>query len=451
MPPATTRKQTVDLLLLNGTVLTLNERNDKFDPGAVAIAAGKIVAVGPMEEIKAAYSAQTRLDLAGCVVLPGLVNSHTHAAMTLFRGLADDLPLMDWLQQHIFPAETKLSEDAVYWGTMLACAEMILSGTTSFCDMYLLEDKVAEATKAAGMRALLGEGVFDFNSPRYGKPENAIPHTRAFIQQWRGDPLIGIAVMPHSLYTVSPDLVRQCRDLALTEDVPLVTHLSETESEVHTILQRYGKRPVQHAASLGLMDAHLIAAHCVMLDDADMNLLAERGVHAVNNPESNMKLASGISPVADLLKRGINVCLGTDGTASNNDLDMFAEMDTCAKLHKVGHLNPTAMPAPTVLRMATRNGGKALRLAGRIGEISPGACADIIAVNFDQPHLTPVYDVVSHLVYAVRGPDVTHSIINGRLVMRNRELLTLDVQRIMAEVRKLADTFRVHASHPAGS
>lgn len=449
MKTASTQKP-ADLLLLNGTVLTLNERAERFEPGGVAIRDSTVQAVGPAADMAAAYTAAKTIDTTGCVIMPGLINSHTHAAMTLFRGLADDLPLMDWLQQHIFPAETKLNEHAVFCGTQLACAEMILSGTTCFCDMYLFENQVAEAAKAAGMRCLVGEGVFDFPSPSYGHADNAIAFTEDLIDRWAGDPLVRIAVMPHSLYTVSPGLLKKCRTLAANKGVPLCTHLSETESEVADILRRYGKRPVQHAAGLGLLSDRLIAAHCVVLDEADMKRLAENGVHAVNNPESNMKLASGISPVSDLLRRGINVCLGTDGTASNNDLDMFAEMDTCAKLHKVGHLSPTAMPAPVVLRLATRNGAKALGLAGRIGEITPGGLADVIVVDFDQPHLTPVYDPISHLVYAVTGTDVIHSIIHGRLVMENRQLLTIDVRETMAKVRKLAETFRVHACHPAG-
>lgn len=431
-----------DLLIFNGTVLTLNDRNERFAPGAVAIRAGKIVAVGPAEEVRARYKASGELDAQGCVILPGLINAHTHAAMTLFRGLADDLPLMDWLEHHIFPAEKKLDETWVYRGTLLACAEMILSGTTTFCDMYLFEHKVAEAAKAAGMRALVGEVLYDFPSPHYGPVENGLKFTEELIQEWRDDPLVRIAVEPHSLYTCSPDLLKRCHELATRYDAPLIVHLSETEAEVRQIRESYGCRPVVHLENLGLLGPRLIADHCVALDDRDTELLARRRVHVVHNPESNMKLASGIAPVPRLLERGVNVALGTDGCASNNDLDLFSEMDSCAKLHKAATHDPTVLPAETVLKMATRNGARALGLDGKIGELTPGAWADCIVVDFQKPHLTPVYDPLSHLVYAARGADVIHSVIHGRLVMENRKLLTLDLDEVMDHVRSFAKLIR---------
>jgi len=431
-----------DLLLINGMVLTLDDEDRRFDPGGVAIRAGEIIAVGSADAVQSSVMAAKVLDVQGCVVLPGLINSHTHAAMTLFRGLADDLPLMDWLQQHIFPAEQKLTEEWIYWGTLLACAEMISSGTTTFCDMYLFEHKVAEAAKSAGMRALVGEVLYDFPSPNYGAPENGLRFTESMIHQWQSDPLIRIAVEPHALYTCSPDLLKRCHELSLRHEVPLITHLSENDTEVQQVVERYGRRPVQHLESLGILGPHLIADHCVALDDLDMELLLDRQVQVVHNPESNMKLASGIAPVARLLHMGVNVALGTDGCASNNDLDLFGEMDSCAKLHKVATLDPTALPAAQVLRMATRNGARALGLAGRIGELAPGRWADLIVVDLDQPHLTPLYRPISHLVYAARGSDVRHSIIHGRLVMEDRKLLTLDVQEVMERVRGFARIIR---------
>jgi 5-methylthioadenosine/S-adenosylhomocysteine deaminase len=430
----------VDLLLLNGRVLTLDDRDQRFDPGGVAVANGEIVAVGPGEAIQAAFHASKTLNVTGCVVMPGLINAHTHAAMTIFRGLADDLPLMDWLHQHIFPAERKLTEEWVYWGTLLACAEMILSGTTTFCDMYLFEHKVAEAARDAGMRALVGEVLYDFPSPNYGPIESGIEFTESLIHQWQGDPLVRIAVEPHALYTCSPPVLERCFELAKRCRVPLVVHVSENEAEVEEIVKRYGRRPVAHLESLGMLSPHFIADHCVALDNHDMDLLAQRGVQVVHNPESNMKLASGIAPVPRLLEMGVNVALGTDGCASNNDLDLFGEMDTCAKLHKAATLDPTALPAATVLRMATRNGAKALGWEGQSGELSPGKLADIIVVDFDQPHLTPLYEPKSHLVYAARGSDVRHSIIHGRLVMEDRRLLTMDCDEVMARVRTFART-----------
>lgn len=434
--------ENVDLLLLNGLVLTLDDEDRRFQPGGVAVRSSEIVAVGPSDVIKAGYRAPKTLDVSGCVVMPGLVNSHTHAAMTLFRGLADDLPLMEWLNEHIFPAEAKLTEEWVYWGSLLACAEMILSGTTTFCDMYLFAHKVAEAAKAAGIRAVVGEVLYDFPSPNYGPVENGLRFTESLIEAYAGDPLVRIAVEPHALYTCSPDLLARCHELATKHRVPLIVHLSENEPEVRQVVDRYGARPVQHLERLGILGPHLVADHCVVLDERDMELLASRHVHVVHNPESNMKLASGVAPVPRLLDLGVNVALGTDGCASNNDLDLFTEMDTCAKLHKVATLDPTVTPARSVLEMATRNGARALGLGSRIGVLSPGGFADVIVLDFDQVHLTPLYRPVSHLVYAARGADVRHSVIHGRLVMENRQILTFDVNEVMERARAIARTLR---------
>jgi 5-methylthioadenosine/S-adenosylhomocysteine deaminase len=429
-------KKKADILLLNGVVLTLDSTSTVFDRGGVAIKDGKIESVGPSDEIQSAFESLETLDISGCVALPGLINAHTHAAMTLFRGLADDLPLMDWLHGHIFPAEKKLTEDLIYWGTMLACAEMILSGTTAFCDMYLFEHKVAEAAKRAGIRALVGEVLYDFPSPSYGKIENGLRHTELLIEKWRGDPLVSIAVEPHALYTCSPDLLRKCMQISARSDAPLVLHLSENEAEVKQILNLYGRRPVAHLNSLGLLGPRLVADHCVDLDETDIGMLAENQVKVVHNPESNMKLASGIAPVPRLLKSGVTVALGTDGCASNNNLDMLGEMDTCAKLHKVAALDPTVLSAETALRMATGAGARALGWEGLTGQLSPAMLADLVVVDFRKPHLTPVYNPVSHLVYAAGAADVRHSIIGGRLVMKDRMLLTLDLEEIFAHVRE---------------
>jgi 5-methylthioadenosine/S-adenosylhomocysteine deaminase len=431
-----------DLLIINGLLLTLDDADRRFDPGGLAIRKSEIIAVGPSCDVQSSFAAPRTLDAAGCVVMPGLINAHTHAAMTLFRGLADDLPLMDWLQQHIFPAEQKLTEDWVYWGTLLACAEMIMSGTTTFCDMYLFEHKVAEAAKTAGMRALVGEVLYDFPSPHYGPIENGLRFSESLIQRWRGDPLIRIAVEPHALYTCSPDLLQRCHNLASRYEVPLVIHLSENEAEVAEVRKRYGCRPVAHLERLGLLGPRLIADHCVALDEKDMDILAERRVQVVHNPESNMKLASGIAPVPQLLEMGVNVALGTDGCASNNDLDLFGEMDTCAKLHKAATLDPTVLPARTVMEMATRNGARALGLEGITGELAPGRCADVIVVDFGKPHLTPLFEPSSHLVYSAGGADVRHSIIHGKLVMESRELLTVDILEVMDRVRSYARIIR---------
>jgi len=438
MNQATGTKTPIDLLIHNAMVLTLDSSDHIFDPGLVAVRNDEIVWVGPESSWPERFQPREKLNMAGGLIMPGLVNAHTHAAMTCFRGLADDLPLATWLNDHIFPAEKKISGDLVYQGTLLACAEMILGGTTTFCDMYLFEDQVARAAHEAGMRALVGEVLYDFPSPNYGSAEQGLSFTKDLIRAWEKDPLVSVAVEPHAVYTCSPDLLRACNEIAEEYHVPMIIHLSESRDEVEQVKQRYGASPVMHLENLGLLTTHLIGDHCVALDNEEMDLLAERGVRVVHNPESNMKLASGVAPAVELLERGVKVGLGTDGCASNNNLDMLAEMDTAAKLHKVHRLDPTVMNAKTVTHLAVKGGSTVLGLEGNVGCLQPGYKADIIGLDLNKPHLTPLYNVYSHLVYAASAADVTHSIINGRMVMRNRELLTLDVERIMAEVRAIA-------------
>ncbi len=426
-----------DLLIKNGWVLTMDPQANSYPEGFVAIAGERIVAVGPAVEA-AHWRAEREIDARGGLVMPGLVNAHTHAAMTCFRGLADDLPLMTWLNEHIFPAEANLKAEHVHLGTLLACAEMLLSGTTCFCDMYLFEDAVAEAAHTAGIRAVVGEVLYDFPSPNYGPIEDGFRYTEMLIEKWRDDPLITIAVEPHSPYLCAPDLLKKAAELAGVNAIPLVIHLSETVNEVQTIQERYGRSPVQHLADLGVLAPNLLACHCVALDAADMELLATNDVKVVHNPESNMKLASGIAPVPELLTRGICVALGTDGCASNNDLDMLSEMDTAAKLHKVATLDPTAVKAEAVLRMATIDGARALGLDDRIGSLEIGKQADLIVIDIRQPHLTPFYHPASHLVYAARGGDVTTTIVGGRVLVADRRLTVLDADAIMDRMGRLA-------------
>lgn len=376
------------------------------------------------------------IDAKGGLVLPGLVNGHTHAAMTLFRGLADDLPLMQWLENYIFPAERNMDAEFVYTGTQLALAEMILSGTTTFCDMYLFEEEVAKAAKKAGVRCLAGEVLYDFPSPNYGSVENGLEYTESLIQKWRDDPIVSIAVEPHSLFTCSPELLMASNELALKHRVPLIIHVAETLNEVSEIKRKYAKTPIEHLDSLGLLGAHLIADHCVHLGQSEITKMAEHGVKVVHNPESNMKLASGIAPIPELIKQGVTVGLGTDGCASNNNLDLFSEMDTAAKLHKVHAMDPTAVDAVTVLRMATIEGARALGLQDITGSLEIGKKADVIVIDTHKPHLTPMYNATSHLVYAASGNDVTHSVINGKLVMEDRKLLTLDLDEVIAHSRE---------------
>ncbi len=432
----------VDLLITNGRILTMSDDLDVIERGLLAVRGDTIVAVEPQKENSNGYEASKYIDARGGLVMPGLINAHTHAAMTCFRGLADDLPLMDWLENHIFPAESKLTSDWVYKGTLLACAEMIASGTTTFCDMYLYADFVARAAKDAGLRAVVGEVLYDFDSPNYGPIEKGLIYTQDLIDSWRDDPLIRIAVEPHSAYLCSPALLAQAKAIGDREKVSMVIHLSESEQEVQQVRQRYGKTPVEHLAQIGFLGPRLVADHCVALTDKDMDILADHHVKVAHNPESNMKLASGVAPIPDLLKRGVTVGIGTDGCASNNDLDLFQEMDTLAKIHKVHTMDPTVMDAATVLGMATRGGAKVLAMEDRVGVLAPGKQADIIILDTNQPHLVPMYNPYSHLVYVFSGGDVRTTIVAGRVLMEDRRFVDLDVNQVMADVNEIARTLR---------
>jgi len=433
----------VDTLFVNGPILTMDGVG-LLEPGMLAVRDGRIVSVGPYQpESLAGIAAAETVDLGGRrLLMPGLVNAHTHAAMTLFRGLADDLPLMEWLTRYIFPAEKSLTPEWVLWGTRLACLEMIASGTTTFCDMYLYAQQVAEAADEAGLRALVGEVLYDFPSPNYGPPAAGLRYTQELIERWRGHDRVRVAVQPHAPYTCSPDLLRDGAALAEANAVPLIIHLAETAHEEATLRERYGQSPVRHLDGLGLLTPRLIADHAVHLAADEIELLATRGVAVAHCPESNMKLASGAAPVPALLKAGVRVGLGTDGCASNNDLDLFGEMDSAAKLQKLVRADPTALPAARVVGMTTALGADVLGLAGVTGSLTPGKAADLILVDFDQPHLTPVYDYTSHLVYCVRGADVSDTMVAGRWLMRQRAFTTLDVNRVCGRVRELADRIR---------
>lgn len=407
----------------------MDSNNSRIEDGLIGIKGDSISYIGT--EPQNMFEARIVIDAKGGIILPGLINGHTHAAMTLFRGLADDLPLMEWLNNYIFPLEKKINADFVYTGTLLACAEMIMSGTTTFCDMYIFEGDAALAAKAAGMRCIVGEVLYDFDSPNYGTSTNGLRYTESLIEKWQNDPLITIAVEPHAIFTCGPGLISASNRLALKYNVPLVIHLAETKNELLKVREMYGKRPVEHLHSLGILGPHLIAAHCVHISDEDISLLSKNMVKVIHNPESNMKLASGIAPVPDMLSSGITIGLGTDGCASNNDLDLFSEMDTAAKLHKIKNMDTTVMDALTVLRMATIEGAKALGIDNMTGSLEKGKRADIIIIDSKKPHLVPIYNPYSHLVYSAKGSDIIYTIINGRLVMAERRLLTMDMDDII--------------------
>ncbi|MEW6594908.1 MAG: amidohydrolase [Thermodesulfobacteriota bacterium] len=427
-----------DLLVSGSHLLPMDEAGQVVAEGAVAICGDTIVAVGKAAELAARYPRAKRLHTPYGLIMPGLINTHTHAPMACFRGLADDLPLMTWLTEYIFPAESKLTREIVYHSTLLSIAEMIKSGTTSFCDMYLFAREVAAAAKASGMRAWIGEVLYDFPSPNYGEPENGFAYVEELFAHYQGDRCITITADPHAVYTCSPALLQRLHTMAERHEALYVIHLSETKDEVAGCLKQYGVRPVAHLDRLGVLDGRVVADHCVELTSEEIDLLAERGVRVAHCPESNLKLASGIAPVPELLAAGAIVGLGTDGAASNNDVDMFGEMDTAAKIHKVHRLDPTLMSAETVVAMATRGGAKVLGAETMIGSLEVGKKADLIVLDLDQPHLTPLYHIPSHLVYAARGGDVVHSVINGQVVMQDRRLLTLDEPVILAKANEIA-------------
>jgi len=408
----------VSLIIQGAWVLTMNREHQVFSPGAVALQDAVIVAVGPPAELQKRYLPAQVLDYPQGLILPGLINAHTHAAMALFRGLADDLPLEEWLNNYIFPAESRLTGDFVYWGTKLAVAEMLLSGTTTFTDMYLFADHVARAVADTGIRAVVGEVLYDFPSPNYGPPAAGLRFSEDLCRAWQDHPLVRVAIQPHAVYTCSPELLEQCGELAEKYDTRLIMHLSETAKEVQDCQRLHGATPVGHLYRLGLLNHRLVADHAVALSVADLMLLA--------------------ASKAELLRRGVAVGLGTDGCASNNNLDLLQEMDTAAKLQKVHCMDPTVLPAATALSLATRGGARVLGLEKEVGTLAPGLKGDLIVIDLDQPHLTPLYDPYSHLVYAASGADVQTVLVNGRIVVRDRHLLSFDLEETLARARELA-------------
>jgi 5-methylthioadenosine/S-adenosylhomocysteine deaminase len=428
-----------DILIINATLLPLAAGPEMIQPGYVSIKNGVITALGAMADLADADTADTIIDGSGQLVMPGLVNTHTHAPMTLFRGMADDLPLMAWLHEHIFPAEAKsVNPEMVYWCTKLAAAEMILSGTTTVADGYFLEDSVAEALTACGMRSVVAQGVIDFPAPGVPDPSRNVSTAADFIDRWQGKTdLLAPAVFCHSPYTCSPETLKSAKEMARRKKVKLFVHLAETKAETDQIREQHGTTPVRYLENLGLLDKDTICVHCVWLEQEEIKILARSGAQVVTCPQSNMKLGAGIAPLKEMLDAGISVGLGTDSCASNNRLDMFFEMDMCAKLHKVKDLEPTAMPAAKVLEMTTLGGARVLGLEKNIGSLEVGKKADVILIDCRQPHLQPFYHP-DLLVYAANGGDVATAIIDGKLVMLKRKVLTFDVDEVMAKVRELA-------------
>jgi 5-methylthioadenosine/S-adenosylhomocysteine deaminase len=439
---------TYDTLVHNGIVLTVNPDFDIFSPGFVGIRAGRIAALGPAGADTARPQAAACIDARGGIIMPGLVNTHTHLPMTLFRGLADDLPLEKWLHDHIFPAERRhISPATVGWGARLACAEMLLSGTTTCCDGYFLENQVAVAVAASGMRAVLGQGVIDFAAPGVPDPADNITTAHEFLMHWRSrSPLITPAVFCHSPYTCSADTLRAAKALAAESGALFQIHAAETRQELDQSRERHGASPIAYLDRLGLLTPGTLLVHCVWADEQDIERIAAGGAAISHNPQSNMKLASGIAPVPAFLAAGITVGLGTDGCASNNDLDLLHEMDTAAKLHKVRSGDPTACAARTVIEMATIRGAEAIGLGAVTGSLEIGKAADITVLATDAPHLVPIYHPASHLVYAARGDDVREVLVAGRHLVANGRLQSLDVGQIRREVTAIARKIRPSTS-----
>ncbi len=412
--------QRADYILCGDYVLTMDAGLQTILNGAVAVQGNEILEVGKADDLLRRFPDAALIPGDNRVLLPGLINTHCHAAMVYFRGLADDLPLKEWLENHIWPAEAKwLTPEFVYDATELACLEMLKAGITTYNDMYFFGDSTARATKAMGMRASLGAGIIDFPTVAASTLDEYLGNAERFIANWKGDDLIYPCLAPHGAHTCGPETLRRSKELADRLDVQLHMHLSETQWEVSEMVSRYGKRPVEHLESIGFLSANVVAAHCVWLSDHEIELLAERKVGVSHCIESNLKLASGIAPVPRMLESGIKVTLGTDGAASNNDLNILSEMSTAAKLHKAISNDPTMLDSKTALLMATRWGAEALKLGDKIGSIEKGKEADIISINLRKPHLSPIYDIYSHIAYSAMASDVETVMVRGRILIRN--------------------------------
>jgi len=433
----------VDLLITGGTIVTMDPSRRVLEDGFIAVRGDEIVAVGSGASASLRFApkgidAKLKIDARGKLILPGFINGHTHVPMTLLRGLRDDVTLEEWLTKFIFPAEAKnVNEEFVRWGTRLAAAEQIRGGVTTFADMYYFEDAVAEETKAAGMRGVLGETILDFPAPDNKTNDAMLEYTEKFLKRWQGDPLIHAAVAPHSIYTCSQKTLQDSAALARKYNAPILIHVGETKKELNDSREKNGTTPVQYLEKLGILGPDVLAAHCVWVDETDRKILAQRQVGCVHNPSSNMMLASGVAPVIEERAAGIAVGLGTDGPAgSNNDLSLMEEMDLAAKLQKITKMDPRALGAKAVVEMATIDGARALHMEKEIGSLETGKKADLILIGLDAPNAVPMYDIYAQLAYALKGSDVETVIIAGRVVMRDRKLLTVDEPAVVAKAKE---------------
>jgi 5-methylthioadenosine/S-adenosylhomocysteine deaminase len=428
----------VDYIIRADYLLAMDDAGSVLDDGAVAVAGSDIRDIGAYEDISCQYSADTVISGKNRVVFPGLINAHTHAAMVYFRGLADDLPLQEWLEKHIWPAEGKwMSAEFVGDAVELACLEMLKSGVTTYADQYFFQNTAAQKLEVIGMRGVLGAGVIDFPFTGYAKSvDDYFTNAENLIKNWKDSDLVFPCIAPHATYTCGPENYKKANALSEKYNVPIHTHLAETQFEVSEIQKHYGKSPVAHMESIGLLSERLFAAHCVWVDDNDIELLSRHNVGVAHCIESNMKLASGFAPVSKMLKAGIRVAFGTDGAASNNDMSILGEITTAAKVHKAIAQDPTALDSRTALLMATRYGAEILGLGEITGSIRKGKKADLVVASLDRPHLTPLYDIYSHIVYCMRPSDIETVVVNGKPVIEKGRLMTMDEDEILAKARK---------------
>ncbi|SBV90511.1 5-methylthioadenosine/S-adenosylhomocysteine deaminase [uncultured delta proteobacterium] len=428
-------------IVVTARYLLQNAREPIVRDAAAAIKDTRILALGKASDILREYAPETRLDMGESLLMPGLINGHTHASMSLLRGVADDLPLLIWLTEHIFPREKKLDPESIGLGAALACAEMTRFGVTAFADMYLAENAVFDAAASSGLRMLGGEGIFAFPSPGYNTEDEAFTLLREQVDRWKDHPRIRVAVMPHAVYTTTPDLLARCRDTADALGLSLHIHLAETRHETDECRKNHCKTPLRYCADLGLVTSRTTIAHGVVFDDEELDLLAASGACVVHCPRSNMKLASGVARVPAMLAKGIPVGLGTDGAASSNNLNMFQEMAAAALLHKVHNEDPTVVAARDAIAMATIHGARALHWPG-LGELRRGGPADVIAVDMTPPNMRPVHSPTSNIVYAATGAEVRLTMVDGEILYKDGEYTRMDIEALYAKAQQAADRLR---------
>jgi len=428
--------ESVDILIKNGLIVTINKQMDVIPNGAIAIKDGRIIQIHKTENLEKKFSAKKIFDAESKIVMPGFINAHTHIPMTYFRGLADDLPLQEWLQNYIWPAEAKfVSEEFVYLAALHGEAELVKNGITMFNDMYFFPEQTAKAASKVGIRAIVGQGIVDFPNANYKEPKQALDNAVKYQKEFANNELINFAIAPHSIYSCSPETLQLASETAQKHNMLLHIHISETQKEVEDCLKQHHKRPLKYLNDIGFLDSNVVIAHGIWVDEEELNILKEKDISVAITTESNLKLASGFMPIKKYIEKGINLCLGTDGVASNNNLSILEEMDFTAKIHKAYNKNPTILPSPEVVKMATLNSAKALRKESELGSLKVGKKADIILIDTNKLELLPIYNVYSHLVYTISSNAICDVIIDGKLIMENRKLLTVDEDEIIDKAK----------------